>query len=93
MRMNRYRTRGFFSGTVQGVGFRWTTKNVADRFRVSGFVRNLPDGRVVLEAEGDRDTVEGFIEALKSRMDSYIRSIESNEEKPTGGETGFEIRF
>ena len=42
----------YFSGHVQGVGFRYTTRSVASRFAVTGYVRNLPDGRVELVAEG-----------------------------------------
>ena len=43
----------FYSGHVQGVGFRYTVKSVAAGFEVNGTVRNLPDGRVELVAEGD----------------------------------------
>ena len=42
-----------FSGHVQGVGFRYTVADVAEDFDVRGYVRNLPDGRVELVAEGD----------------------------------------
>jgi acylphosphatase len=50
--MKRYRMRIFYSGNVQGVGFRYTTKTVATGFEVTGTVRNLLDGRVELIAEG-----------------------------------------
>jgi len=50
----------FYSGHVQGVGFRYTTKTVAAGFEVSGIVRNLSDGRVVLIAEGTREELEAF---------------------------------
>ena len=50
----------FFSGHVQGVGFRYTTKSVAMGFEITGIVRNLGDGRVQLVAEGERAELEAF---------------------------------
>jgi acylphosphatase len=50
----------FYSGCVQGVGFRYTAKTVATGFEVTGIVRNLPDGRVELIAEGARGELEAF---------------------------------
>jgi len=54
----------FYSGHVQGVGFRYTTKTVATGFEVNGTVRNLPDGRVELIAEGARTELEAFRVAI-----------------------------
>jgi len=54
-----------YSGQVQGVGFRYTTKAVATGFEVAGTVRNLPDGRVELVAEGARAELEGFRAAIR----------------------------
>ncbi len=53
-----------FSGRVQGVGFRYTAKTVAAGFQITGAVRNLPDGRVELVAEGARAELEAFHAAL-----------------------------
>jgi len=53
-----------YSGRVQGVGFRYTTKTVATGFDVTGTVRNLPDGRVELVAEGMQEELEAFRSAL-----------------------------
>jgi acylphosphatase len=55
----------FYSGRVQGVGFRYTTKTVATGFEIAGTVRNLPDGRVELIAEGTRAELEAFQIALR----------------------------
>ena len=49
-----------YSGQVQGVGFRYTAKTVAAGFEIAGIVRNLPDGRVELIAEGAREELEAF---------------------------------
>ena len=53
-----------YSGHVQGVGFRYTTKTVAAGFEVAGTVRNLPDGRVELVAEGAQAELEAFRAAI-----------------------------
>jgi len=54
----------FFSGRVQGVGFRYTTKTVATGFEITGIVKNLPDGRVELVAEGSHAELDAFRAAL-----------------------------
>ena len=74
----------YFSGRVQGVGFRYTTRNIAISYDVTGFVRNLPDGRVELVAEGPGSQVDGFIEAICDRMKSYIRQTSLNDEPASG---------
>ena len=54
----------YFTGHVQGVGFRYATLQVAKEFEVTGFVRNLPDGRVHLEVEGEKPEIEAFLRGL-----------------------------
>jgi acylphosphatase len=68
--------RVFFSGRVQGVGFRYAALQVAREYEVSGFVANLPDGRVQLEAEGRAGEVEAFVTALVEKMQGYVRKVE-----------------
>jgi acylphosphatase len=82
----------FFSGRVQGVGFRYTTLQVAREFDVAGCVRNLADGRVQLEIEGRADEVERFISALGDRMHGHIRNTERNARPRPAQFRGFEIR-
>lgn len=53
------------SGMVQGVGYRFFTQRVAEELKVSGWVRNLPDGRVQVEAEGPRARVEELLARLR----------------------------
>ena len=76
-----------FSGRVQGVGFRYTTERVAEGFRVAGFVRNLPDGRVRAVAEGDREELDRFVWAVCERMAAYV-SDHHVEQSPATGEFG-----
>ncbi len=66
----------WFSGCVQGVGFRYTTMQVAREFEVTGIVANLSDGRVELEAEGNARVVEAFIKAVEERLHGHIRKVE-----------------
>ncbi len=61
-----------FFGRVQGVGFRYTTTKIAQRFAVGGYVMNLPDGRVELVAEGDLKETHAFIAAVKEDMGRYL---------------------
>lgn len=82
-----------YSGSVQGVGFRYTTRQVASRYDVSGFVKNLPDGRVQLVAEGERDELDRFLEAVSQAMNGYIRDAETAERDATGEFSDFGIRF
>jgi len=66
----------FFTGHVQGVGFRYSTLQVAKEFEVTGRVRNLTDGRVQLDAEGNIRDVNAFVAVVEERMHGYIRRVE-----------------
>lgn len=81
-----------YIGRVQGVFFRATSSELAQNFRVSGFVRNLPDGSVELEAEGPPEEVEGFLEAVEAHFRDNIRSKDVQTVEPRG-ERGFEVRY
>ena len=58
----------YFSGRVQGVGFRYAVMEVAREYDVAGYVQNLPDGRVQVEAEGSPGEVDAFVAAIEERM-------------------------
>lgn len=66
-----------YSGHVQGVGFRYTTLQVAREFAVTGEVKNLPDGRVRLLVQGDKSEVRAFRESLEERMAAFIRETQA----------------
>jgi acylphosphatase len=83
--------RVIYTGRVQGVGFRMTTRHLADGFAVAGFVRNLPGGEVELVAEGEADEVARFLAAVAQRMAGYIQKVTVRDEPPTG-QQGFQIR-
>ncbi len=81
-----------FSGRVQGVGFRYTTLQVAKEFEVAGFVRNLVDGRVEVEVEGERPEIERFVAAVQERMHGHIRNTERKAAARPAQFSGFTIR-
>jgi len=63
-----------YTGRVQGVGFRATTANCADRFDVAGYVQNLPDGKVRLDVQGSADQVQGLLDAVDTAMVNNIKA-------------------
>lgn len=81
-----------YSGRVQGVGFRYTTVEIAERFDISGFVENLADGRVHLVVEAEAGECDRFLAAVAERLDRYIAHIELKHRDPTGEFDGFFIR-
>ncbi len=83
----------YFSGQVQGVGFRYTARWVARQFDVVGSVRNLPDGRVHLVAEGEPDELDRFVEAIRAKMQGLIRDVQSTDAPATGRFTHFDVTY
>lgn len=73
-----------FSGHVQGVGFRYTAHNIAQRHNVHGYVRNLPDGRVEMVVEGDQREIDDVVQNIQQRMSGYVRNIETHAAPATG---------
>jgi acylphosphatase len=81
-------------GRVQGVGFRFTTVEVASRFPVTGFVRNLPDGSVEIVAEGAEPAVLDFWTAMKgSRVYRHVMREHVSWEPPLGNIGDFSISY
>jgi acylphosphatase len=82
----------YFSGHVQGVGFRYTTHSIARGYTVTGFVRNLPDRRVELVVEGEPSENKAFLGEVRERFSSQIRDERADEGPATGEFAAFEIR-
>ena len=81
-----------YAGRVQGVGFRYTAKSVANGFIVVGVVKNLPDGRVELIAEGEKPELEEFRSAIRdSGVRHFIETEQVQWTEATGEYRGFEI--
>ncbi len=83
----------FYEGHVQGVGFRYTVKQIAKGFDVTGWVRNLADGRVELHATGNETEVQAFLDAVaESELRSHIREQQVSYLDAPVEYRGFEIR-
>lgn len=80
-----------FSGSVQGVGFRYTACRIADDHTVRGYVRNLRDGRVELVAEGEPEELERFLENIESAMRGHIRERFIDRGPATGEFSDFRV--
>ena len=83
----------YFMGHVQGVGFRYSTHQLATGFEVVGAVENLPDGRVLLLTEGEEEELRAFLTTIEeSHLSSHIRQKEVLWAEPKGGFSGFKIK-
>lgn len=90
--MRNVRREVYFSGRVQGVGFRYTAVKVAAKLDVTGFVRNLPDGRVRLIAEGPQEAIDRLLQGIQNGMGGNIRNTEISDAPPTGEFRDFGVR-
>lgn len=90
--MARVQLQVHYSGRVQGVGFRATARRVALGYEVTGTIRNLPDGRVELIAEGERSELEEFQQGIRdSGLGHFIRQEHVTWAEPKNEFRGFEI--
>lgn len=81
-----------YTGRVQGVGFRYTAQHLAKAYSIAGYVRNLPSGDVELVAEGPAEEVDAFLAAIDHHMAGYIEQ-KFEQDAPSGGYKGFDVRF
>lgn len=91
--MNRTQRREVhFSGWVQGVGFRHSTVCIAERFSVTGFAENLPDGRVRLIVEGLPEEIDLFLAAVRNELERHVRGVDVKHREATGEFNRFDVR-
>jgi len=83
--------RVLYSGRVQGVGFRYTAHRIAQGLAVTGFVRNLTDGRVELFAEGPPGELTRLLDDIAAAMSGYISDADVQQSPATGKYSTFEI--
>lgn len=82
-----------YEGRVQGVGFRFGVRQIAEGFTVAGHAANLPDGRVEVFLQGEKEEVEGMEkEIAHSHLEGFIRKQEAQEVAVETGRRGFQIR-
>ena len=74
----------YFTGRVQGVGFRYTVQNLALQYNVRGFVRNTSDGRVELVMEGPEGEMNNLIDDVAQKMNGYIKRVDKSTAPATG---------
>ncbi len=83
----------YYSGSVQGVGFRFTAERIAASLGIKGWVKNLRDGRVEVICEGQISTLKEFLRKVDSIFKNYITDIDAEWSEPTGEFSYFDIRY
>ncbi|HEX8916018.1 MAG TPA: acylphosphatase [Humisphaera sp.] len=81
-----------FGGRVQGVGFRYTARNIAQQHDVVGYVRNLADGRVELVLEGSDREISRTVDEIRRKMSGFVRGVTTETSPATGEFDHFLIR-
>lgn len=90
----RKRIHIFYSGCVQGVGFRFATEDAATHLKLTGWVKNLPDGRVEAVVEGEEEKLKTFLEMIRTgAMKNYIRKEDISWSDAIGEFKDFSIRY
>lgn len=82
-----------FTGRVQGVGFRFTAFNIAQRSKLTGFVRNLLDGTVEMVAQGHPDEIDNCVSDIEKSFEDYLRETKVEEIPPDPTYKEFKITF
>jgi len=83
----------YYSGRVQGVGFRFSAEDIANNLGVTGWVKNLRDGRVEILAEAEEDVLKGFLERVNKYFSHYIQQVDIEWHEALGKFKEFGIEF
>lgn len=83
----------YYSGRVQGVGFRYTAQNLARELGIYGWVKNLDDGRVEICLEAEEEKLRQFLTRTSEYFKKYIRDTDIEYSAATGEFKNFEIKF
>lgn len=83
----------YYSGRVQGVGFRFTVIDIARTLKICGWVKNLGDGRVEMLIEAPQEALNIFLERIKDYFTHYIREVQVEWLPATGEFKDFNIAF
>jgi acylphosphatase len=83
----------YYSGRVQGIGFRYTAVDFAESMGITGWVKNLRDGRVEILAEAEEENLRNLLNKLKDRFFEYIRDTQADWDPATGEFSEFSIKF
>ena len=82
-----------FSGTVQGVGFRFTVQRHAQRLGLKGWVKNLPDGTVEILVEGLNETIDEFCQNIEDDFEGYIQDRDIHTKPAESKFAHFQIKY
>jgi len=82
-----------FSGRVQGVGFRFTAQRIAERYGLTGFVRNLPNGTVEMFAQGDANDMARCLRDIDEAFAGYVRDAKIEDASLNARYDEFSIAF
>jgi acylphosphatase len=94
VKMKQVRIHAIVRGQVQGVGFRASTEDEAARLGLVGWVRNLPDGTVELEAEGPKDRVDALVAwCHHGPSTARVTAVDVEPRDPLGTEQSFDLRY
>ena len=83
----------YYEGRVQGVGFRFTATGIARSHDVSGYVKNLSNGKVELVAQGEEEEISSFLNEISRSMEGYIRSEDTTWHEASGDLDGFSVKY
>jgi acylphosphatase len=83
----------YYSGRVQGIGFRYTLQDIANHQKITGWVKNLDDARVEVVAQAEDETLNSFVQQINQQFSQYIKDV-NIEWLPASGEfRDFQVRF
>ncbi len=85
--------RVYYSGRVQGVGFRFTVLSLARKFNIKGWVKNISDGGVEITAVESRENLEKFLKEIYESFSSYIVDVDTQWSKPDKDFADFQVKF
>ena len=91
--MDQTAQRVIFQGHVQGVGFRYTARQIAQQYHVTGFVRNLPDGTVEMYVQGPAPEIDNCIQDIQGSFSGYIRETRIEPATYSPRYTDFRVAF
>jgi len=83
----------YYSGRVQGVGFRFTAERIAIELGIFGWVKNLGDGRVEVVAEAEEETLQNFLKRIADSFSRYIREVDTQWNDSAQNYSDFGVRF
>jgi acylphosphatase len=83
----------YYSGRVQGIGFRYTAQDIASSLKVCGWVKNLSDGRVEILAESEEAILKVFLEQINQHFSRYIADTTVDWLAASGEFRDFQVKF